>query len=180
MTPGPSARTGFSGVSVSACFHCQLTAPQIVLPFCPGFLTYRYPSTMSSAVRHRLCRDVKQDGGRGLWIFHRHFNPSSFMVMCRWVILLGRLPTAGSGVIGYYGTYIQIYKHTLMSSFGPICMVIDSAASLGLWISETPGSLTLCKLQKYQAACIAACITASPVQIQSGILYPGLLLWWQE
>lgn len=176
MTPGPSARTGFSGVSVSACFHCQLTAPQIILPFCPGFLTYRYPSAMGSAVRHRLCRDVKQDGGRGLWIFHRHFNPSSFMVMCRWVILLGRLPTAGSGVIGYYGTYIQIYKHTLMSSFGPICMVMDSAASLGIWISETPGSLTLCKLQKYQSACI----TASPVQVQSGILYPGLLLWWQE
>lgn len=28
----------------------------------------------------------------------------------------------GSGVTGYYGTCIQSYKHTLLSSSGPICM----------------------------------------------------------
>lgn len=40
----------------------------------------------------------------------------------------------GRGIMGYYGTCIQSYKHTLLSSSGPICMVVNSAAGLGIWV----------------------------------------------
>lgn len=62
----------------------------------------------------------------------------------------------GRGIMGYYGTCIQSYKHTLLSSSGPICMAVNSAAGLGICVPATPGSLMLCKLQEYLAACITA------------------------
>lgn len=74
--------------------------------------------------------------------------------------------------MGYYGTYIQSCKHTLLSSSGPICMVVNSAAGLGIWVPVTPVPLHFFKLQEYPAACI----TALPGKIKIGILCPDHLL----
>lgn len=62
----------------------------------------------------------------------------------------------GRGVIVYYGTYIQSYKHTLLPSSGPICMAVNSAAGLGIWVPATPGSLCFASCKNNQAACITA------------------------
>lgn len=62
----------------------------------------------------------------------------------------------GRDVIVYYGTYIQSYKHTLLSSSGPICMAVNSAAGLGIWVPATPGSLCFASCKNNQAACITA------------------------
>lgn len=64
----------------------------------------------------------------------------------------------GRGIMGYYGTCIQSYKHTLLSSSGPICMAVNSAAGLGIWVpadSRFPFALEAARIPGCLHHCLA-------------------------
>lgn len=145
MTLGPSASCGlswrfcFSPLSLPTC-----CLPHSCFPFSSGF---------HAALTATYLQWAQTEGGSGrlLWIS----QASRPLAMSRTVREVAK-QLSGRGVMGYYGTCIQSYQHTLLSSSSPICMGVNSAAGLGIGVPATPGSLLLRKLQEYQAVCITA------------------------
>lgn len=157
MTLGLSASPGPFLVFLFQPAFIANSLPHSCFPFSSGFLTALHCLlSICEGLRQKTQVMGRSETGSGeAAVDFTGISTPGYEQMSRTVREVAK-QLGGHGVRGYYGTHIQSYKHTLLSSSGPICMAVNSAAGLGIWVPATPGSLCFASCKNYQAACITA------------------------